>query len=113
MLLPVLPRDEAERSTMFESIGPVWDGNEVWLVIAGGATFAAFPAWYATMFSGFYLALLLILVLLIVRVVSFEWRERSTARAGGRRGCGPTRWAASAPPSCGASRSPTSCTASR
>ena len=77
MLLPVLPRDEAERSTMFESIGPVWDGNEVWLVIAGGATFAAFPAWYATMFSGFYLALLLILVLLIVRVVSFEWRERS------------------------------------
>ena len=77
MLLAVLPRDEAERSTMFESIGPVWDGNEVWLVIAGGATFAAFPAWYATMFSGFYLALLLILVLLIVRVVSFEWRERS------------------------------------
>jgi cytochrome d ubiquinol oxidase subunit II len=77
MLLPVLPRDEKERSTMFESIGPVWDGNEVWLVVAGGATFAAFPAWYATMFSGFYLALLLILVLLIVRVVSFEWRERS------------------------------------
>ena len=113
MLLPVLPRDEAERSTMFESIGPVWDGNEVWLVIAGGATFAAFPAWYATMFSGFYLALLLILVLLIVRVVSFEWRERSTARAGGRRGCGRTRWAAWAPPSCGAWRSPTSCTASR
>src|SRR3954467_8405610 len=77
MLLAVLPRDEAERSTMFESIGPVWDGNEGWLVIAGGATFAAFPAWYATMFSAFYLALLLILVLLIVRVLSFEWRERS------------------------------------
>ncbi|HEY7622706.1 MAG TPA: cytochrome d ubiquinol oxidase subunit II [Solirubrobacteraceae bacterium] len=77
MLLAVLPRDEDERSTMFESIGPVWDGNEVWLVVAAGATFAAFPAWYATMFSGFYLALLLILVLLIVRVVSFEWRERS------------------------------------
>ena len=102
-----------ERSTMFESIGPVWDGNEVWLVVAAGATFAAFPAWYATMFSGFYLALLLILVLLIVRVVSFEWRERATARAGGRRGCGRTRWAASAPRSCGASRSPTSCTACR
>jgi cytochrome bd ubiquinol oxidase subunit II len=77
MLLPFLPRDEGERSTMFESIGPVWDGNEVWLVVAGGATFAAFPAWYGTMFSGFYLALLLILVLLIVRVVSFEWRERN------------------------------------
>jgi cytochrome d ubiquinol oxidase subunit II len=76
MLLPFLPRDEQERSMMFESIGPVWDGNEVWLVVAGGATFAAFPAWYATMFSGFYLALLLILVLLIVRVVSFEWREK-------------------------------------
>ncbi|HKE77991.1 MAG TPA: cytochrome d ubiquinol oxidase subunit II [Solirubrobacteraceae bacterium] len=77
MLLPFLPRDESERSTMFESIGPVWDGNEVWLVVAGGATFAAFPVWYGTMFSGFYLALLLVLVLLIVRVVSFEWREKS------------------------------------
>jgi cytochrome d ubiquinol oxidase subunit II len=62
---------------MFRSIGPVWDGNEVWLVVAGGATFAAFPAWYATMFSGFYLALLLILFFLIVRVVSFEWRSKS------------------------------------
>src|SRR3954447_2590251 len=76
MLLPVLPRGERERSMMFESIGPVWDGNEVWLVVAAGATFAAFPAWYATMFSGFYLALLLVLVLLIIRVVSFEWREK-------------------------------------
>jgi cytochrome bd ubiquinol oxidase subunit II len=77
MLLPFLPRDERERGTMFETIGPVWDGNEVWLVIAGGATFAAFPAWYGTMFSGFYLALLLVLFFLIIRVVSFEWRERS------------------------------------
>jgi cytochrome d ubiquinol oxidase subunit II len=76
ILLPVLPRDEHERGLMFQSIGPVWDGNEVWLVVAAGATFAAFPAWYATLFSGFYVALLLILVLLIVRVVSFEWRER-------------------------------------
>jgi cytochrome d ubiquinol oxidase subunit II len=76
MLLPRLPRDERERSLMFEAIGPVWDGNEVWLVVAAGATFAAFPAWYATMFSGLYLALLLILVLLIVRVLSFEWREK-------------------------------------
>jgi len=77
MLLPFLPRDEAQREMMFETIGPVWDGNEVWLVVAGGATFAAFPAWYASMFSGFYLALLLLLVLLIIRVVSFEWREKS------------------------------------
>jgi cytochrome d ubiquinol oxidase subunit II len=77
MLLPFLPRDERERSVMFQTIGPVWDGNEVWLVVAGGATFAAFPAWYATMFSGFYVALLLVLFLLIIRVVSFEWREKS------------------------------------
>jgi cytochrome bd ubiquinol oxidase subunit II len=77
MLLPFLPRDERERGQMFETIGPVWDGNEVWLVIAGGATFAAFPAWYGAMFSGFYLALLLILFFLIIRVVSFEWREKS------------------------------------
>ena len=76
MLLPFLPRDERERSTMLHTIGPVWDGNEVWLIVAGGATFAAFPAWYATMFSGFYLALLLVLVFLIIRVVSFEWRSK-------------------------------------
>jgi cytochrome d ubiquinol oxidase subunit II len=80
MLLAIVGRDERERSTMLETIGPVWDGNEVWLVVAAGATFAAFPAWYATMFSGFYLALLLVLVLLIVRVVSFEWRERGEDR---------------------------------
>jgi cytochrome bd ubiquinol oxidase subunit II len=77
MLLPFLPRDEDERTVMFHSIGPIWDGNEVWLVVAGAATFAAFPAWYAAMFSGFYLALLLVLVCLIIRVVSFEWRAKS------------------------------------
>jgi cytochrome bd ubiquinol oxidase subunit II len=77
MLLPVLGRSEQERRTMLESIGPVWDGNEVWLVVAGGATFAAFPVWYATLFSGFYIALFLILLLLIVRVVSFEWRGKA------------------------------------
>src|SRR6201991_4407719 len=76
MLLPFLPRSVDERQAMFASIGPVWDGNEVWLVVAGGATFAAFPAWEATMFSGFYLALLLVLVFLIIRVVSFEWRSK-------------------------------------
>jgi cytochrome d ubiquinol oxidase subunit II len=83
MLLPFLPRrrsSEADRSVMFEAIGPVWDGNEVWLVVAGGATFAAFPAWYATAFSGFYIALVLVLVLLILRVLSFEWRERRDGR---------------------------------
>ena len=77
MLLPFVPRDERERGVMFQSIGPVWDGNEVWLVVAGAATFAAFPAWYGTMFSGFYIAFLLLLFLLIVRVVSFEWRSKN------------------------------------
>jgi cytochrome bd ubiquinol oxidase subunit II len=77
MLLPFLPRNEGERGAMLRTIGPVWDGNEVWLVVAAGATFAAFPAWYATMFSGFYIALLLLLFFLIVRVVSFEWRGKS------------------------------------
>src|SRR6478672_13206524 len=77
MLLPFLPRDERERGAMFQTIGPVWDGNEVWLVVVGGATFAAFPTWYAAMFSGLYLALLLLLGCLIVRVVSFEWRGKS------------------------------------
>jgi cytochrome d ubiquinol oxidase subunit II len=79
MLLPFLPRDEEERGVMLQSIGPVWDGNEVWLVVAGGATFAAFPDWYASMFSGFYIALLLVLVCLIIRVVSFEWRSKSSS----------------------------------
>ena len=76
ILLPFVGRGEHDRGEMLETIAPVWDGNEVWLVVAGGATFAAFPAWYATMFSGFYVALLVVLVLLIVRVLSFEWRER-------------------------------------
>ena len=74
---------------MLNTIGPIWDGNEVWLIVAGGATFAAFPLWYATMFSGFYPALLAILVCLILRVVSFEWRGKGdTPRwsASGERG---------------------------
>jgi cytochrome d ubiquinol oxidase subunit II len=79
MLLPFVPRDDRERGILLGTIGPVWDGNEVWLVVAGGATFAAFPAWYATMFSGFYVALLLVLFFLIVRVVSFEWRTKSAS----------------------------------
>ncbi len=81
MLLPILGRSEDDRRTMIQSIGPVWDGNEVWLVIAGAATFAAFPVWYATMFSGFYVALLLLLVLLITRIVSFEWRGKADSKA--------------------------------
>ena len=76
ILLPVLARDDRERRLLINTIGPVWDGNEVWLIVAGGATFAAFPEWYATLFSGFYLPLLLILVSLIVRGVAFESRGK-------------------------------------
>ncbi|BCL17776.1 cytochrome d ubiquinol oxidase subunit II [Micromonospora sagamiensis] len=75
-LLPVLARDDRERRVMINTIGPVWDGNEVWLITAGGAMFAAFPEWYATLFSGFYLPLLLILLALIVRGVAFEYRHK-------------------------------------
>src|SRR5579859_8048511 len=76
ILLPFLARTDPERRVAINSIGPVWDGNEVWLLTAGGATFAAFPAWYATLFSGFYLPLLLILVALIIRGVAFEYRGK-------------------------------------
>lgn len=76
ILLPVLARDNRERRVLINTIGPVWDGNEVWVLVAGGATFAAFPEWYATLFSGFYLPLLLILVALIVRGVAFEYRAK-------------------------------------
>jgi cytochrome d ubiquinol oxidase subunit II len=76
MLLPVLGRDDTERRVLINTIGPVWDGNEVWLLTAGGATFAAFPLWYSTLFSGFYLPLLLILVALILRGVAFEYRGK-------------------------------------
>ena len=81
MLLPVLGRNDTERRVLINTIGPVWDGNEVWVLVAGGATFAAFPEWYATLFSGFYLPLLLILVALIVRGLAFEYRaKRDDAR---------------------------------
>ena len=76
VLLPVLGRDPADRRVMLRTLGPVWDGNEVWLLVAGGATFAAFPEWYASLFSGFYLALLLILVSLIVRNLGLEYRHK-------------------------------------
>lgn len=75
MLLKILPKTSKERRVALSSIGPHWDGNEVWVLTAGGATFAAFPEWYATMFSGMYLALMLILVCLIVRVCAIEWRK--------------------------------------
>lgn len=76
ILLPFVARTDGERRRVINTIGPVWDGNEVWLLTAGGAIFAAFPHWYATLFSGFYLALFLILAALIVRGVAFEFRSK-------------------------------------
>ncbi|MEV5770739.1 cytochrome d ubiquinol oxidase subunit II [Streptomyces antimycoticus] len=76
VLTKLLARDRTERRVLINTIGPVWDGNEVWLITAAGATFAAFPDWYATLFSGFYLPLLAILVCLIVRGVAFEYRHK-------------------------------------
>jgi cytochrome d ubiquinol oxidase subunit II len=79
MLMPVLGRGEdgeVRKRVLLNTIGPVWDGNEVWLLTAGGATFAAFPHWYATMFSGLYLPLLIILVALIVRALGFDYRGK-------------------------------------
>ncbi|TKV60245.1 cytochrome d ubiquinol oxidase subunit II [Nakamurella flava] len=77
-LLRIVGRKEKGRRVLINTIGPVWDGNEVWLLTAGGATFAAFPEWYASMFSGFYLALLVILVCLIGRGVAFEYRGKGS-----------------------------------
>jgi len=76
MSLPFLGKDDTDRRVLINTIGPVWDLNETWLIVAGASLFAAFPEWYATMFSGFYLALLLILVALILRGVSFEYRHQ-------------------------------------
>jgi cytochrome d ubiquinol oxidase subunit II len=76
ILLPFLAKDDRDRRVIINTIGPHWDGNEVWLITAGGAIFAAFPNWYATLFSGFYLALVLMLVGLIVRGVAFEFRSK-------------------------------------
>jgi cytochrome d ubiquinol oxidase subunit II len=76
VLLPFLGKDDKDRRVIINTIGPHWDGNEVWLITAGGAMFAAFPNWYATLFSGFYLALFLMLLALIVRGVAFEFRSK-------------------------------------
>lgn len=79
ILMPFLGKTDGDRRILINTIGPVWDGNEVWLLTAGGAIFAAFPNWYATMFSGFYLPLFLILVALIFRGVGFEFRSKVEA----------------------------------
>jgi len=81
MQLPFLGRNDLERRAILNTIGPHWDANEVWLVTAGGATFAAFPVWYATMFSGFYPLLFVLLLALIARGVAFEFRSRRSGAA--------------------------------
>jgi cytochrome bd ubiquinol oxidase subunit II len=82
VLFKFLARDETEKHSLLRAIGPVWDGNEVWLLTGGGALFAAFPQAYATVFSGFYLALMLVLFSLILRAVSLEFWEQDAARRG-------------------------------
>ena len=86
MLLPFVADGDTERRVALRSIGPVWDGNEVWLLVAGGATFAAFPEWYASVFSGFYIAFALLLVGLILRGIGIEYRGKAET-AGGRAWC--------------------------
>jgi len=76
ILMKLTGRDDTERRVMLNTIGPFWDANEVWLITAGGAMFAAFPHWYATLFSGFYLALFVILLALIVRIAGIEYRSK-------------------------------------
>src|SRR5690349_17625094 len=85
MSLPFLGRDDTDRRVLINTIGPVWDLNETWVIVGGAALFAAFPEWYATLFSGFYLALLLILIALILRGVSFEYRHQRPEAAWKRR----------------------------
>ncbi|MGV8042419.1 MAG: cytochrome d ubiquinol oxidase subunit II [Thermoanaerobaculaceae bacterium] len=107
-LLPVLARNDTERRVIFNAQGPFWDGNEVWLITAGGVTFAAFPTAYAVMFSGLYLPLLLLLFGLILRGVSFEFRKQG-GQPGVALGVGLVhgRGVVPCPPCCSGWRSPT------
>ena len=86
LLLPIVGRTELDRQVALRAIGPTWDGNEVWLLVAGGATFAAFPGWYASMFAGLYIPLALVLGGLIVRGIGLEYRGK-VATAAGRAWC--------------------------
>ena len=81
MLGPIVAKDDRDKRVLLNSIGPVWDGNEVWLVLGGGALFAAFPLVYASLFSGFYLAMMLVLLVLILRTVAIEFRSKRDSAA--------------------------------
>lgn len=113
VLTQALARDDTERRVLINTIAPVWDGNEVWLITAGGAMFAAFPEWYASLFSGFYLPLLLILVALIVRGVAFEYRGKREGRSWRRNWDLAIFFGSLVPAFLWGWRSPTSCAASR
>lgn len=104
ILHPFVPTDDHERRIAMNSIGPLWDGNEVWLVTFGGALFAAFPEAYATAFSGFYTAFMLLLVALIFRAVSMELRSKVTSTWWRRFGISPSSVVRRPPPCCSASQ---------
>ena len=95
-MLHLLARGDGQRRAFIETIGPIWDGNEVWLVTFGGALFAAFPEAYATIFSGFYFVFMLVLLALIARAVALEFRSKTESAAWRRRGTScsvrPARW---------------------
>src|SRR6056297_1940595 len=78
ILMPFISRDDVDRRVCINTIGPFWDANEVWLITAGGAMFAAFPHWYATLFSGFYIPFFLLIIALILRAVGIEFRSKKT-----------------------------------
>ncbi len=113
ILLPFIGKTDVERRTIINTVGPVWEGNQVWLITGGGAIFAAWPPLYATAFSGFYLAMLLLLLALILRPVGFKFRSKIENRAWRMFGTGPCSSAASCRRSSSASRSGTCCRASR
>ena len=87
-LLPFVAKTDIERRVAINTVGPVWEGNQVWFILGGGAIFAAWPALYAVSFSGFYLAMFLVLFALILRPVGFKYRSSATASAGATTGIG-------------------------
>ena len=114
ILLPFVGRTDMERRIVINTVGPVWEGNQVWLILGGGAIFAAWPPLYAVAFSGFYLAMLLLLLSLILRPVGFKFRSKLDGTRWridlGYRRCS---WAAWCPRWCSAWRSATCCKACR
>jgi cytochrome d ubiquinol oxidase subunit II len=92
-LLPFVAKTDVERRVAINTVGPVWEGNQVWFILGGGAIFAAWPPLYAVSFSGFYLAMFVVLAALILRPVAFKYRsKRESARPGGRLGLGAVHW---------------------